>query len=46
MKTAEALKEMMEKYNESRKLWIEKFGSADGFDSWFTSQVLPKAETC
>ncbi len=39
MTTAEAIKELMEKFNERRDEWIKKFGSDDGFNEWFTDQV-------
>ena len=42
MTTAEALKELMNKYDVSRTKWIETFGNDYGFDKWFTSQVLEK----
>jgi hypothetical protein len=36
------LKELMEKYNEARTAWIARFGEPDGFDLWFTTQILDK----
>ena len=42
-KTQEALKEMMEKYNENREKWVAQFGTDDGFNEWFTSQVMKGA---
>ena len=38
MTTAEALKELMDKYNESRPRWIAVYGSDKGFDQWFRNQ--------
>jgi len=42
MTTVEALAEMMQKYNEYQAKWIETFGTKDGFDQWFTQQVIGK----
>lgn len=36
---AEALKELMEKYDLFREEWIKSFGSDNGFDEWFTEKV-------
>ena len=35
-----AIKELMQKYDEKRQQWIERFGSDEGFDKWFTQQVI------
>lgn len=40
MATVEAFKELMDKFDENRASWIQKFGSDEGFDAWFTSQVV------
>lgn len=40
---AETIQEMMRQYDNHRAKWIAEFGSADGFDEWFTTQVLPEA---
>ncbi len=34
------IKEIMNRYNESRIEWIKCFGSDEGFNDWFTSQVM------
>jgi len=31
--------ELMRKYTYHRTLWVASFGSAKGFDKWFTSQT-------
>ena len=43
MNTAEAIAEMMTKYNEARAMWIEKMGDKfyeNEFHAWFTKQVM------
>ena len=40
MTTQDAIKELMNKYDENRQKWIERFGSDEGFDKWFTKQVI------
>jgi hypothetical protein len=40
--TVNAIQELMMQYDAKRAEWIKKFGTADGFDAWFTSQVLGK----
>ena len=40
MNTQNAIKELMQKYDENRQKWIERFGSDEGFDKWFTQQVI------
>lgn len=42
MTTVEALAEMMQKYNEYQAKWIAFHGTKEGFDAWFTQQVLGK----
>lgn len=37
---ADVLRELMARYNERRTQWIVQYGTADGFDAWFTQQVL------
>lgn len=32
--------ELMNKYDASRAKWIAQFGNANGFDAWFTKQVM------
>jgi len=34
------LREMMNAYNAKRAKWIEIKGTDEGFDKWFTKQVL------
>ncbi len=36
------LKEIMDRFNEYRAKWIEKYGNDSGFNEWFTRQVLGK----
>lgn len=43
MNTAEAIKELMEKYDEARAAWLARFGSDFGFNDWFTQQVKRRA---
>jgi len=38
------IKEVMQKYDELRRQWIEMNGSAAGFDEWFTKQLEPTRE--
>lgn len=40
MATAEAIRELMEQYNENRGKWIVQYGTDAGFDVWFTEQVV------
>jgi hypothetical protein len=40
MKPYQIIAELMARYDESRKAWIEKHGTEDGFNEWFTAQVL------
>jgi hypothetical protein len=35
-----AFKTVMEKYDEHRTKWIAKFGSDEGYNQWFTQQVM------
>ena len=35
-----ALEELMEKFRKYRDLWIKENGTVDGFNDWFTDQVL------
>lgn len=39
MNTAEALKELMEKFDAARVAWVARFGNDHGFNEWFTQQV-------
>uniref|UniRef100_A0A6M3Y049 Uncharacterized protein n=1 Tax=viral metagenome TaxID=1070528 RepID=A0A6M3Y049_9ZZZZ len=39
---AQIIKEVMKKYNEYRKTWIENNKTDEGFDEWFTAQVVIK----
>ena len=39
---AEAIAELMNRYNEYRAKWIAAFGNDNGFDAWFTAQVIGK----
>lgn len=40
MGTAQIIEELMTKYDDLRSKWIERFGTADGFDAWFTEKVV------
>ena len=37
---AQIIKELMAQYNEKRKEWISEKGNDEGFDEWFTVQVM------
>ena len=37
---AKTIKELMEKYNEYRAKWIAQNGNDEGFNAWFTGQVI------
>lgn len=37
---AELIRELMNQYDANRAKWIEQYGNADGFDQWFTKQVM------
>jgi len=39
MTTKEALKELMSKWDTCRAGWIAKFGTDEGFASWFSNQL-------
>ena len=39
---AKAIQELLTRYQENRKKWVEEFGSDKGFDDWFTKQVKGK----
>lgn len=39
MTDAQAIAELMAKYDSSRAKWVALYGTADGFDAWFTKQV-------
>ena len=41
---ADALDELMRQYDRNRAQWIDDNGTADGFDEWFTGQVLRPME--
>jgi len=43
--TAEILREVMEQYNARRANWIEALGTPDGFDEWFTEQIVHPVTT-
>ncbi len=38
----EILREIMGAYDKHRALWIEKFGTDEGFDNWFRTQTISK----
>jgi hypothetical protein len=40
MTASTLIAELMAKYDESRAKWVALCGSADGFDAWFTQQVM------
>ena len=37
-----ALKELMKQYDAKRAEWIVRNGDDEGFDDWFTAQVVSK----
>ncbi len=39
MTTAEAIKELMDKYNEYRTKWIAFHGNDKGFNDWFSTKI-------
>ena len=41
--TQKAIKEMMEAYNENLVKWLDQFGTKDGFNEWYTAQVMKGA---
>ena len=41
--TQKVLKEMMEAYNENRERWVAQFGTDEGFNEWYTMQVMKGA---
>lgn len=40
MTDANLIAELMAKYDANRAKWIALRGTADGFDAWFTKQVM------
>ena len=40
MTTANLIAELMAKYDDNRAKWIAQRGNANGFDAWFTQQVM------
>jgi hypothetical protein len=40
MNASQLIAELMAKYDENRAKWIAQLGNADGFDAWFTQQVI------
>ena len=40
MTDVQAIAELMNKYDASRAKWIAQFGNTEGFDAWFTKQVV------
>ena len=41
-KAAQIIKEMMAQYDASKAQWVQRFGSDQGFDKWFSDQVNGK----
>lgn len=35
----EIIREIMTAYDKYREIWIEKFGTDEGFDNWFSTQT-------
>ena len=35
----ETIREIMEAYGKYRGMWIERFGTDEGFDDWFRTQT-------
>ena len=40
MTSAQAIAELMNKFDENRAKWISQYGSDYGFNEWFTKQVM------
>ena len=40
MTAAETIRELMNKFNEYRAKWVATYGNDNGFNDWFTKQVL------
>ena len=40
MTTTALIAELMAKYDDNRTKWVALRGNADGFDAWFTQQVM------
>jgi hypothetical protein len=38
--TQAAIMELMTQYEANRVAWVDEYGTADGFDEWFTKQVM------
>ena len=36
---AEIIRELMDNYDEHRERWVCRYGTDEGFDEWFTTQV-------
>lgn len=41
--TAEVIRDLMAKWDATRAAWIARFGSDDGFQEWFTAQIVRPA---
>ena len=37
---AAIIKELMTRYNEKRRQWITYYGTDEGFNDWFTKQIM------
>lgn len=35
----DSFREIMEKFNEARARWLQKYGNDDGFNEWFNHQL-------
>jgi len=40
MTNPQAIQELMNKYEEYQIKWIAEYGDSQGFDKWFTAQVI------
>ena len=40
MTSAQAIAELMNKFDANRAKWIQAYGSDIGFNDWFTKQVM------
>ena len=39
-----AFRDLVEQFNRNRSLWVKRFGSDEGFNDWFTAQVMKKGQ--
>lgn len=39
----DTIRELMSQYDANRAKWVDFYGTDEGFDAWFTKQVMPKS---